>query len=142
MRLRETRKVDAGAESAFGYTSDFSNIAEWDPGVSRSERVDEGDLGVGSVFDLDVSFGKSTVPMKYEIILFEPGERVVLEGRGSKLHAIDDIRFTPHGNGTRIDYQADLTFDGLIRFLLPVMGRRLEQVGTKALDGLQRCLNR
>jgi carbon monoxide dehydrogenase subunit G len=120
----------------FAYTADFANIAEWDPGVVSSERIDSGPLKEGSAFALVVRFGSQQLPMLYTITMLEQDSRVVLEGVGDTLTAIDDLRFTDADGGTRIDYRADLEFRGLLRFAAPFIGGKLRQVGTDALDGL------
>ena len=135
-QLKETRRVAASVEEAFDYTADFNNIQNWDPGVAASRRVDEGELEVGSTFDLMVLFGSRQAPMTYTITHYEPHQRVVLEGTGKTLTAIDDIRFAAVAGGTEISYTADLEFKGLMRFVAPFIGGTLDKVGKKALDGL------
>src|SRR5215467_9292346 len=58
---------------AFAYMADFTHVHEWDPSVSRSERVDE------STFDLTASFGGRDVQLRYRIVEQDPPRRVVLE---------------------------------------------------------------
>jgi len=135
-RLIEQRWVHRGQAEAFAYTADFSNIEEWDPGVVQSAKAGNEPVGVGSRFDLEVRFGRGTVPMTYEITVFEPDERVVLVGSGEKLTAVDEIRFSRHDNMTVIDYTADLTFHNYFRYLVRFMGPTLRKVGVRALDGL------
>ena len=62
--------------------------------------------------------------MTYRIVTLEPGQRVVLEGRGSNVSAVDDIRFQRTETGTRIDYTADIELTGLLRLASPFAGRR------------------
>jgi carbon monoxide dehydrogenase subunit G len=88
-----------------------------------------------------VRFGRSTVPMTYEIAVLQPTSRVVLVGRGSSIEAVDDIRFSPADGGTRIDYTADLTFRGVMRLVAPFLGRAMDKVGERALDGLAAALD-
>lgn len=135
-QLKEARLVGASLQDAFDYTADFTNIENWDPGVASSIRTDAGDLGVGSSFDLMVKFGSRQSPMKYTISHFDPPHRVVLEGEGATLTAIDDIRFTRVEGGTQISYTADLHFQGFMRLVAPFIGKTLDKVGRKALDGL------
>jgi hypothetical protein len=142
VRLVEQRWVERAQDEAFVYTADFSNIEDWDPGVVSSRRLDRGPLGVGSRFELEVEFGRSTMPMVYEITEYEPNDRVVLVGRGDKLDAVDEIRFSRHDNMTVIDYTADLTFLNWFRHVTRFMGPSLKKVGTSALDGLAAQLDR
>jgi dehydrogenase/reductase SDR family protein 12 len=142
MRLQEQRWVDSPLQEAFDYTADFSNIHEWDPGVESSLRIGNGPVGVGTKYDLELSFGVSTVPMRYEIIEYETPNRVVLVGKGGKLGAIDEIRFSSQDNMTRIDYTADLEFRGVARYLVPMLSPLIRRVGTRAVDGLVEALRR
>lgn len=142
MRLHEQRLVEAPRSEAFAYTSDFSNIAEWDPGITASEKVTDGPVGVGTEFDVKVRFGLGTIPMRYTITEYEPDTRVVLIGRGEPLEAIDEIRFDTQDDLTLIEYTADLTFFNSLRFLGPVISSGLKKVGERALDGLAEALDR
>jgi len=141
-RLIEQRWVERAQDEAFTYTADFSNIEDWDPGVASSRRLGQGPVGVGSQFELEVEFGSGTMPMVYEITEYEPSDRVVLVGRGDKLVAVDEIRFSRHDNMTVIDYTADLTFLNWFRYVTRFMGPTLKKVGTKALNGLAAELDR
>ena len=140
-RLVESVEVPRPMTDAFAYTSDFGHIEQWDPGVSRSVRVTPGPVRVGSRYRLDVVFGPSTTVMEYVVTVLEPPRRVVLEGHGGSIHAIDDIRFEPTPTGTRIDYTADLSFDGLTGLVEPLMGPLLRRVGERAVEGLRRALS-
>jgi carbon monoxide dehydrogenase subunit G len=138
--LREHIVVPRDIASAFKYTADFSNIENWDPGVAKSEKRDDTPVGLGSEFDLLVTFGSSRIPMTYTITEFDPPNRVVLVGKGEKLDAVDTITFSPTDSGTRIDYVAELTFHNFVRFVEPLLGRTFKEVGEKAVSGLGRAL--
>jgi dehydrogenase/reductase SDR family protein 12 len=142
VRLFERRWVTRPQPEAFEYTADFSNIEDWDPGVVASRKVTEGPIGLGTRFELEVKFGAGTIPMIYEITVYQPDHRVVLVGDGEKLHAVDEITFASQDNMTVIDYTADLTFRNLFRFIRPLMGPVLRRVGKDAVDGLVRALDR
>ncbi|MDH3729824.1 MAG: SRPBCC family protein [Acidimicrobiia bacterium] len=136
-KIQETRTVSRPRSEVFSYVADFANIAQWDPGVTASERIDKGALRVGSSFTLMVRFGSQQLPMVYSITSLTADSCVELEGVGEKLKAIDEIRFSDAAaGGTRIDYSADLRFKGFLRLLSPFMGRTLRKVGGEALDGL------
>lgn len=139
--LVERRSVSLPQGESFAYAADFSNIEQWDPGVASSRKRGDGAVGVGTQFDLDVKFGSRIVPMTYEITVFEPGDRVVLYGRGKGIEAVDEIRFSTDGDATIIDYTADLTFHNFIKYLGPLLPRLLAPVGEKALDGLVEALD-
>lgn len=141
VQLVENRRVKAPQSEAFAYAADFANIEDWDPGVASSKKVTDGPVGVGSRYELDVVFGKTQIPMIYEITHYEEPDRVVLVGRGDKLEAVDEIRFRTDDGVTVIDYTADLSFFNYVRYLIPFMGSSFKKVGQKALDGLVKALD-
>ena len=141
MRLEEQRWIDKPREEVFAFTADFSNLATWDPGITRSNRLDDGQLGEGSRFEVEVKFGTSTIPMVYEIVEYEENERVVLVGIGEKLEVVDVITFETHDNMTLVHYTADMTFHNFMRYLGPVAAPVLNRVGEKALNGLVDALS-
>lgn len=128
-------------EEAFEYTSDFSNISDWDPGVTESKKIGTAAMGIGTRFDLTVKVGVGTTSMTYEITQYEPPNRVVLIGSGSKLDATDIITFTEIPDGTLVDYTADLSFKGLLGLAAPLLAGPARTAGTRALDGLAAALD-
>ena len=140
VRLHEKRRVEKPRADVFTYAADFSNIENWDPGVVSSTKITDGPIGVGTKYELDVKFGLGTIPMIYEITVYEPATRVVLVGTGTQLHAVDEMRFATDGDTTVIDYTADLTFLNFFKYLTPLMQPALRNVGTRALDGLAKAL--
>lgn len=140
-RLEQTIDVPRPIAEAFAYTGDFGTIEQWDPGVASSVRLTPGPVGLGSRFRLDVAFGPCTTVMDYAITAFEPPHRVVLEGEGGSLRAVDEIRFESIAGGTRIHYAADLTFSGLTAWAEPLLRPTLEGVGRRALEGLRQALS-
>jgi len=141
IRLEETIEVPGEPGRCFAYASDFGNIEQWDPGILESEKMTAGPPRVGTAYRLVALSGAMRIPMKYVIREYDPPGRVVLEGEGRALHALDTIVFEPWGQGTRITYTADLTFRGFLGSLEPVMEASLRQVGRRAVEGLRSALS-
>lgn len=139
-RLAEKRLVSRPRHEVFEYTADFSHIDQWDPGVVSSTRIDSGPLSKGSRFEVTVRMGPTTTRMTYEITQLVPDERVVLVGTGGSLHAVDEIRFGHEDGKTLIDYEATLTFSGVMAWFGPLLRPVLRRVGKRALDGLAEAL--
>ncbi len=139
--LHEQIETPLSIDEAFAYVADFANSETWDPGVDTSERLDPGPVAVGSRYRLGVHLAGRVAPMEYRITALEAPDRVVLEGTGSGVTAIDDIRFERAGTGTRIDYTADIKLGGLLRFVQPFLGRAFAGLARRAVDGMQRTLD-
>lgn len=141
-RLHERIETTLGLEETFAYVADFANSQEWDPGVDSAERIDDGPLDVGARFRLGVHLAGRVAPMEYRITAFEPPNRVVLQGEGSNVTAIDDIRFERDGDATRIDYTADIRLGGLLRFVQPLLGGAFRSLARNAVEGMRSTLER
>ncbi|HEX6299731.1 MAG TPA: SRPBCC family protein [Acidimicrobiia bacterium] len=143
MRLHETRTINRPLEDVFSFTADFSNAETWDPGVESSNQVGDAPPQVGTEYELMVNFGSNRIPMRYVITALDPRSRVVLEGHGETLSAVDEILFSATDTGTLVDYTADLRFENWIRFVEPLLAPFLRRVvGRRALDGLVEALER
>jgi NAD(P)-dependent dehydrogenase (short-subunit alcohol dehydrogenase family)/carbon monoxide dehydrogenase subunit G len=139
--LQESITVARPREQTFRYAADFANIEQWDPGVVKSKKTSSGPLGVGSRFIVVVRTGLATTEMEYVVTDFDPPRRIVLEGKGGSIHAVDTVEFTRIDSGTRIDYRADLRLTGLAGLAEPLLGPVLERVGRSAMAGLQKALS-
>jgi NAD(P)-dependent dehydrogenase (short-subunit alcohol dehydrogenase family)/carbon monoxide dehydrogenase subunit G len=140
IRLQETIEVNRPLADVFQYTSEFSNVEQWDPGVASATRLNPGPLGVGSEYRVLVKLGPRRLPMHYTITRYEPPSRVVLEGKSTTVNALDDIRFEPTATGTRIVYTADLSFQGWFSYAESLLKSRLDGVGKAAIAGLRQVL--
>ena len=141
---RIVRRIEVPTPQAdtFAYVADFTTTEEWDPGIDRARRLDDGPLDVGARFEVVSTFGGRPLPLIYTITAYEPPGRVVLEGEGSSFRGVDEIRFSPSGEGgTRIDYVADLRLRGIARLAEPFMRSRFERVGDDGMEGLRRTLS-
>jgi carbon monoxide dehydrogenase subunit G len=138
--LREELEVDRPLEEVFAFVGDFSNAERWDPGVASSSALTEGPVRVGSRYDLTVLFNGRRLPMTYEVTALDPPNRVELRGSGSTVNALDDIRFEATERGTRIRYTADLRLRGPLRLAEPLLRRRFDEVGRRAMAGMRAAL--
>lgn len=141
-RLNERIETSLPIEEAFAYLADFAHSKEWDPGVASATRIDEGDLAVGARYRLGIRRGDRVTPMEYVVTAFEPPTRVVLAGEGSGVTAVDEIRFErrPGGEGSVVDYTADIRLQGLRRIAEPFLGGMFRSIAQDAADGIERTL--
>ncbi len=139
--LKERISVNKPVETVFRYVSDFSFIEDWDPGVVEARKITPGKVGVGTEYHLKLQYGFIPVSMTYRVTEFEAPSRIVLAGRGGSFSAVDTIRFSSHDGGTRIEYQADLQFQGAMESLSPFFTGFFRAIGKKAMEGLKKALN-
>ena len=124
IRLIQTAATHFDRKTAFEYVGDFGNIDRWDPGVVTSTKATPGDVGVGTVYELVLDYNGRQMEMDYVIAEHDPGRRIVLEGSGSRVKAVDVIEFTEHDDGTMVTYVADLGLTGIARLFQPFVKDR------------------
>ena len=126
-------------EKAFAYMADFSHTEEWDPGLVEAARGEDGEVGVGSTFDLTVRIGPRRMPMRYEITDYAPG-RVTFTARTSSLESVDTVTVARRGDATEVTYDARLNFRGILRMADPLLALGFRGVADRAVGGLEQRL--
>jgi dehydrogenase/reductase SDR family protein 12 len=138
-RITESLDIDQPPEIVFDYLRHFQTVQEWDSTVISARMTSGGEPTVGSRFSLVLLFGWTRVPMTYEITSMTPHRQLVLKGSGGTFEAIDRIDFERIPGGTRLTYQADITFerpfpfpvDGVMRVLSGLSaGRAVKRLKT------------
>jgi uncharacterized protein YndB with AHSA1/START domain len=107
----ETTQLPRPAEEVFRYLADFSNLAEWDPMFERSERVDDGPLGVGARFHVVGSVAGSELTLDLEIVEYDEPRRVVFRGTGDGLRTREDLEVAPTAEGCEVTYTSSFETD-------------------------------
>lgn len=139
--IEESRTIPVSIGRVFEYAADFSNIAEWDPGVDRSAQVTPGEPAIGTRYELTGHLGPARMSILYEVAEWEPPRRAVLVGRGKSFDSTDTLVFDPVGDeATRLTYTAEITLYNLLRLAGPVMTWVMRRVGERGVDGLVRTL--
>lgn len=136
-----TVETPRGIAEVFAYLADFSNTAEWDPGVVESERLSHAEIGLGSRFRVVTSTAGSRQTLEYEITEWDPPQRLVLVGTTPRLRSIDTLSFSAtDGGGTSVTYHADLAILGPGRVADPVLHLAFQVIGRRADQGLREVL--
>ncbi len=141
-RYVTTVKTAWDPETAYAYLAEFSNVAEWDPGVKEASSLSADPLAAGARFEVTVSgFAGREIPLTYETTEADPPKRVVLRAENSTLISLDTLTFEPTADGgTEVTYDADLTLKGALRILDPALKLVFGRIGDAASDGLAKRL--
>jgi carbon monoxide dehydrogenase subunit G len=108
----ETIAVARPAETVLEELADFSRLSEWDPMFDESERLDaDGAVRVGSRFRAAGSVAGASFELTMELVVYEPGRRVVLTGQGDGLTTREDISVAPTDEGCEVTYDSSFETD-------------------------------
>lgn len=137
IELDETIEVARPLREVFAYVSEFSRIEEWDPAVARGVRLDEGPLGVGSKFRIDMKAGFS---LQYTVREWQTDRRLLMTVDARPFTAREEIFFTRTAGGTRVRYVARFDFVAPLARLAKLFPGVMDRVGKGAMDGMRRAL--
>ena len=139
IQLREQFLVNRPLADVFNYLSDFSTIAEWDASVVSCQKISDGAIGVGTKFDLILKSAGRHVAMDYTLKTYQK-QHLIFEGIAKDFVAIDSIWFKETAQGIEITWQADISFEGILAHLLPIMKPALLKLGKTSMQGLAQAL--
>jgi hypothetical protein len=139
-RYRVSIESPRPSSETFTYLATFDNIRDWDPSVASARRLDEGELRLGSAFEVVVRVGKRELPLRYEVVRFEPGAVVALEANARWFRSYDVITVVDKGTGSVASYDALLELRSLAKLAAPFMGKAFRKIGDDAAAGLRRVL--
>ena len=142
MRFAREIEVPTTPGETFAYLSDFTNTAEWDPGIAEARRLTPEPTAIGSRFEVIAVFRGNRQRFEYVVTELEDGSRIALHGEGEKAMSDDVMTISPSDGGTRIAYEADIRLKGVARIAEPFMARMFKRMGDDALDGLAARLAR
>jgi hypothetical protein len=136
IRIHEQRTVPLTQEEAFDFVGDFTNVAEWDPGITASKKIGDGPVGVGTRFEVVSEFVGRSLDLTYVVEEWDAPDRAVVATETKNFAGRDTITFRSVDGGTEIDYVAEFTFKGVMRAAEPFLGGTFDKLGKKAMDGV------
>ena len=140
-QYQTTFAVDWSPTQTFRYMANFSNSAEWDPGVARAEQLTEDPLAVGARFAVVAKFLGRKVKLTYETVALDPPRRVLFRAESGTVVSLDEMTFEPTAvGGTVLTYVADLQLKGAMRIVSPVMSFAFRRIGDRARNGISERL--
>jgi hypothetical protein len=123
-------------EDAFAFVADFTNVAEWDPGITESAQVGNEPVGVGTEFAVVSKFAGRSLPLTYVVEEWDAPNRTVLVTSTARFEGRDTITFRTVDGGTEVDYVAEFTFKGVMRLAEPFLKGTFDRIGREAMDGV------
>ncbi len=135
--------VRLNAEEALDYLVDFRNLPNWDPGIESAAKLDDGEVRIGSRFDVVAVFLSRRVPMQYRVVELDRTRlHAVLVGNSLTVRATDRIAVTPRELGSDVTWRAELEFRGPLALGETMMRPLMKRLGRKAMNGMRETLGR
>ena len=141
MKLERTIRAAQPIELVFGYLADFTTTTHWDPGTVLTTLV-SGDGGVGTVYANRSRFMGRENDLTYVVEELAPFHRIALRGSNGTVVAHDSLELAAEGAGTVVTYRVTFEFNGLARFLGPLLALPMKKLGDEGAAGMGAALSR
>jgi uncharacterized protein YndB with AHSA1/START domain len=139
MRFTNTVTVARDPADVFAFLAEFENIPRWNYAISRTRKVSDGPVGVGSRY-----VQERTIPTHseetFEVTEYAPDEKLSIKGTLGPFGARLTYLLEPVGTATLITNTADLEATGLLRVVAPLAAARVKTAVAENLKTLKQLL--
>lgn len=116
-------------EEVFDFVADECNEPRYNPRMIHSEKLTEGPVDRGTLFQATTRSGRGTAEMVIEVTEFHRPSRLASTTTLSSMDIRGLLTFEPVGEATRMRWSWDIQPHGALRLMGPVvtlLGRRQE----------------
>jgi ligand-binding SRPBCC domain-containing protein len=129
-------------EQVYDFISDFRHASLWDPRTQSVTKLTDGPIGQGCRFQLRARVFGLSLDLPYEIEKYERPELLVVAGRTEHFEYREQVTFTPHGDGTAIEWRAAMTLRSLLALGNPILSLLYQRIGDDATSQIAAALDR
>ncbi len=133
-------QVNAPAERVFAHATNFAETASFIEGISKSEVLTDGPVGVGTRFRETRIMFKRECTEEMEITEFEPNERYVLQADSHGSLYVTTITFTPEDGGTNVTMDFRAEAHSLMAKLMTPLAKMMTNTMKKCVESDLACL--
>ena len=132
--VRAEVDIERSPVDVFDYCSDHRHEPEWNPMMSRCDKLTEDPIGVGTQYDTE--FVKAP-PMIMECTGFKPPMYWTMTGTSAALSVSGHNEVIPTNTGARLVMQMELEPHGFLRLAAPVLRGRVQHMFEQDLKNIK-----
>ena len=138
-KARISFELDHPPETVFDYVADVRNELTWQHDMRRADKITDGPVGEGTVFDTDYRlFGA----MQLELKDVRRPEHLIFVGTGPRMSMHFAMDVAPRDGGSHVTFQIDLRPSGMLRPLAPLLALGLPREMAKRPEQFRAALAR
>jgi hypothetical protein len=141
MRFTNTITINRRQEVVFAYLADLENLPSWNYAIHETRKVTTGPVGVGSRFH-QVRMIPTHREESLEVVEFEAGRSLTVQGTLNALPAQLSYRLDPRGEATFLTNTVDLSVSGPLSLVGPFATRQIKAAVAANLEVLRQVLER
>ena len=132
-----TFDLDHPPETVFDYIADVRNEQEWQQDLRRADKITDGPVGDGTVFETDYRlFGK----MRLELQDVRRPEHLVFLGSGPRMWMRFVMDVAPRDGGSAVTFALDMRPRGVLRPMAPLLSLGLPREMAKRPEQFRAAL--
>jgi uncharacterized protein YndB with AHSA1/START domain len=139
MRFTNAVSVARAPGDVFAFLAQFENIPQWNHAISRTWKVSDGPVGVGSTYRQERTVPSHTEET-FQVTEYDPDRRLAIEGTLGPFAATLTYRLEEIGEATLITNDVDLDATGLTRLVAPLATNRIKSSVAANLNVLKQLL--
>ncbi len=140
MRVEGDILIKRPIEEVFDFVADESNEPQYNPKMTRAEKVSPGPIGVGTTFRSVMTGIGRAAEMTIEVTAFDRPRRIAETTHMSNMEINGVLLFEPTRDGTRMKWIWNLEPRGFYRLLGPLVRRMGERQELAVWTSLKRTL--
>jgi uncharacterized protein YndB with AHSA1/START domain len=121
-------------EDVFDYCSDHRHEPEWNPMMTRIEKLTDGPVGAGTRYAAEFVKGP---PMAMECTRYERPTAWSLTGNSRALTARGGWRVRPTADGAHLVMHTEMELHGLLKLAAPLLRRRMQLMFQRDLNNIK-----
>ena len=122
---------------SFAYMADLRNFARWDPGVRNVTQTMGDGGGAESVFDVTIAGVAKDIMLTYRTIECDAPRDLLVLARSRFFTSEDRVTVTPDGDGSIVEYDAQLRFNGVLGVADLALRPFFNRIADRATTGLR-----
>jgi uncharacterized protein YndB with AHSA1/START domain len=139
MRFTNTVAVARPRVEVYAYLADFENIPQWNYAISRTWKVSDGPVRVGSTYRQTRTIPNQTEET-FEVTEYDPDRSLAIQGTLGPFAARSSYRLEEAGDATLITNDVELEPAGLTRLVAPLAANRIKHAVAANLNVLKQLL--
>lgn len=140
MRVEGNIVIERPLEEVFDFVSDERNEPQYNPRMTRADKISLGPIGVGTQFHSVMTGVGGRADMTIEFTAFERPCRIAETTQVSGMDIRGELLFEPVPTGTRLTWIWDLEPRGFLKLMGPLVRRIGERQEQAIWTGLKRVL--
>jgi carbon monoxide dehydrogenase subunit G len=122
-RVEGSGRIAAPPEEVFAYLADLDNLPEWQSGIISAQRVDAGEMRVGSSARVARELMGQRLEVPLTVSDYEPPTRlgITSEASGVKVAAMLDLRPVDSGTATDFLFMMEIRGSLVTAFMEPMI---------------------